>query len=107
MFVCVHVSGCLCLSVSLSVSAGRCAHPSCAHFVTQIVLARAEQEDYVYYSIPAPWLTVKLLRLLQLFPFPGHTPNKGDPAVPVSVCLSVSVCVSVCLCAYLSVFMSV
>lgn len=28
-------------------------------------------DDYVYYSVTAPWLTVKLLRLLQLFPMPS------------------------------------
>ena len=29
-----------------------------------------EVNDYMYYSVPAPWACVKLLRLLQLFPFP-------------------------------------
>lgn len=32
-------------------------------------------QDYTYYFVPAPWLAVKLLRLLQLFPPPD------DPAV--------------------------
>lgn len=30
-----------------------------------------EAGDYMYYHIPAPWLTVKLLRLLEIFPYPS------------------------------------
>ena len=28
-------------------------------------------QDYTYYFVPAPWLSVKLLRLLQNYPPPG------------------------------------
>ncbi len=28
-------------------------------------------QDYTYYFVPAPWLSVKLLRLLQYYPAPG------------------------------------
>ena len=31
----------------------------------------AGEESYTYYGVRAPWLVVKLLRLLQVFPFPG------------------------------------
>eukprot|EP00730_Choanoeca_flexa_P015651 TRINITY_DN7233_c0_g1_i2.p1 TRINITY_DN7233_c0_g1~~TRINITY_DN7233_c0_g1_i2.p1 ORF type:complete len:903 (+),score=315.87 TRINITY_DN7233_c0_g1_i2:51-2759(+) len=37
----------------------------------QLVMnSTAAKDDYTYYNVPAPWLTVKLLRLLQLYPFP-------------------------------------
>jgi len=29
-------------------------------------------QDYTYYFVPAPWLCVKLLKLLQLYPPPGN-----------------------------------
>jgi len=32
-------------------------------------------QDYTYYFVPAPWLCVKLLKLLQLYPPPGSTFN--------------------------------
>jgi len=28
-------------------------------------------QDYTYYFVPAPWLSIKLLRLLQNYPPPG------------------------------------
>ena len=31
-------------------------------------------QDYTYYFVPAPWLTVKLMRLLQCFEIPGKSP---------------------------------
>jgi AP-2 complex subunit alpha len=40
----------------------------------QIVLDRDYPNDYVYYKIPAPWLQVKLFRLLQYFP-PSEDPT--------------------------------
>lgn len=33
-------------------------------------------QDYTYYFVPAPWLSVKLLRLLQ-----NYTPPSEDPGV--------------------------
>jgi len=40
--------------------------------VEQIVTAsHGDLQDYTYYFVPAPWLTVKLLRLLQCFEIPG------------------------------------
>ena len=41
------------------------------HF--QIVSASPNDlQDYTYYFVPAPWLTVKLMRLLQCFNIPGN-----------------------------------
>jgi hypothetical protein len=35
------------------------------------VLVGSADDAYLYYHVRAPWLVVKLLRLLQAFPFPG------------------------------------
>lgn len=41
-------------------------------FRPQIVSsASTDLQDYTYYFVPAPWLSVKLLRLLQCYPPPG------------------------------------
>ena len=41
--------------------------------VLQIVTsASTDLQDYTYYFVPAPWLSVKLLRLLQCYPPPGN-----------------------------------
>eukprot|EP00049_Salpingoeca_infusionum_P018290 m.356545 g.356545 ORF g.356545 m.356545 type:complete len:909 (-) comp17570_c0_seq1:280-3006(-) len=45
--------------------------PLVATKLHRIVFAGGEASDYIYYRVPAPWLTVKLLRLLQLFPYPA------------------------------------
>lgn len=37
----------------------------------EIIVDRRTPSDYVQYQVPAPWLQVKLLRLLQFFPPPG------------------------------------
>jgi len=47
---------------------------------TQIVTATyTDLQDYTYYFVPAPWLSVKLLRLLQNYPPPD------DPAVKARI----------------------
>jgi len=38
-------------------------------------------QDYTYYFVPAPWLSVKLLRLLQNYPPPGSYGNQGKVKV--------------------------
>ena len=44
--------------------------------ILQIVTASyTDLQDYTYYFVPAPWLSVKLLRLLQ------HYPPPDDPGV--------------------------
>ena len=40
------------------------------------LLFSSDDGDYMYYNVPAPWLTVKLLRLLQVFPFPSKEERK-------------------------------
>lgn len=50
-----------------------CLTPSSA---PQIVSsASTDLQDYTYYFVPAPWLSVKLLRLLQCYPPPGTAAN--------------------------------
>lgn len=36
-----------------------------------VTSASTDLQDYTYYFVPAPWLSVKLLRLLQSYPPPG------------------------------------
>jgi AP-2 complex subunit alpha len=41
--------------------------------LSRIVTASyTDLQDYTYYFVPAPWLSVKLLRLLQNYPPPGE-----------------------------------
>lgn len=35
-----------------------------------VTASHSDLQDYTYYFVPAPWLTVKLMRLLQCFPIP-------------------------------------
>ncbi|XP_043403871.1 AP-2 complex subunit alpha-2 isoform X1 [Chelonia mydas] len=37
-----------------------------------VTSASTDLQDYTYYFVPAPWLSVKLLRLLQCYPPPGN-----------------------------------
>ncbi|KAF6076562.1 adaptor related protein complex 2 subunit alpha 1 [Phyllostomus discolor] len=47
-------------------------------FCPQIVSsASTDLQDYTYYFVPAPWLSVKLLRLLQCYPPPEDAAVKG------------------------------
>eukprot|EP00069_Balaena_mysticetus_P009775 bmy_06365T0 len=39
--------------------------------------ASTDLQDYTYYFVPAPWLSVKLLRLLQCYPPPGTAEPTG------------------------------
>lgn len=45
-----------------------------------VTSASIDLQDYTYYFVAAPWLSVKLLRLLQCYPPPGtcHTPSQGN-----------------------------
>lgn len=54
--------------VKLIVSLHIAWHLLCFQIVTA---SHGDFQDYTYYFVPAPWLTVKLLRLLQCFEIPG------------------------------------
>ena len=87
----------LSLSLSLSLSLHDCI--SCdgtcilfskrIHFsllIFQIVGATPNDlQDYTYYFIPAPWLTVKLMRLLQCFDIPGNVYLNFELCTPLEV----------------------
>ncbi|MBN3309780.1 AP2A2 protein, partial [Amia calva] len=45
--------------------------------VSLCVRASTDLQDYTYYFVPAPWLSVKLLRLLQCYPPPEDGAVKG------------------------------
>lgn len=40
-------------------------------------------QDYTYYFVPAPWLTIKLLRLLQNYPPPEDPGGKRNSDCPI------------------------
>ncbi|CAN0429297.1 unnamed protein product [Lampetra planeri] len=42
-----------------------------------VTAAYTDLQDYTYYYVQAPWLSVKLLRLLQCFPLPEETTVRG------------------------------
>ena len=46
---------------------------SCCAFSQIVTSASTDLQDYTYYFVPAPWLSVKLLRLLQCYPPPGNS----------------------------------
>ena len=48
--------------------------PLCPQIVSS---ASTDLQDYTYYFVPAPWLSVKLLRLLQCYPPPGN--SRAEP----------------------------
>ena len=49
----------------------------------QLVMnSTAAKDDYTYYNVPAPLLTVKLLRLLQLYSFPSEWARRGECCCP-------------------------
>ncbi|PWN24370.1 Adaptor protein complex AP-2 alpha subunit [Jaminaea rosea] len=44
------------------------AYPKAVDRLAKIIVEEDYSEDYLYYKVPAPWLQVKLLRLLQYWP---------------------------------------
>lgn len=65
-----------------------------ALFRPQIVSsASTDLQDYTYYFVPAPWLSVKLLRLLQCYPPPGTT---AEPTRAGTWGLGPGVCQDLC-----------
>jgi AP-2 complex subunit alpha len=45
--------------------------------LSKIIIEKSYTTDYIYYSIPSPWLQVKLLRLLQYYPPPEDRTLSG------------------------------
>ena len=43
---------------------------NCIAVLERIIMHKSTEVDYIYYSVPAPWLQTKLIRLLQYFPRP-------------------------------------
>jgi len=42
----------------------------CIRVLSKIILSKDYTNDYVYYGVPAPWLQIKLFRILQHYPMP-------------------------------------
>jgi AP-2 complex subunit alpha len=49
--------------------------PYAVHIMGMLVLKKACARDYLYYRTPSPWLQIKLLKFLQLYP---HVLSKGE-----------------------------
>ena len=45
----------------------------CLCLLQIVTSSYTDLQDYTYYFVPAPWLSVKLLRLLQYYPPPGNS----------------------------------
>lgn len=65
-------SSCLCLyppSVSVSLPPPL---PSPPPLPQTVATGGADLQDYMYYFTPAPWLSVMLLKMVQMYPAPGE-----------------------------------
>ncbi|KAJ1972946.1 hypothetical protein H4R34_005239 [Dimargaris verticillata] len=60
--------------------------PKALRRLCKIVVDREVVADYVYYKVPAPWLQVKLLRLLQYYPAPNDE-NLRDRLSSILQCI--------------------
>ena len=62
--------------------------PYVVHILGLLVLKKACAREYLYYRTPSPWLQIKLLKFLQLYPHaiagdgPGPVANGGGPVPP-------------------------
>lgn len=55
--------------------------PYAVHILGMLVLKKACARDYLYYRTPSPWLQIKLLKFLQLYPH-ALTKQNGSDASP-------------------------
>lgn len=53
--------------------------PYAVHILGMLVLKKACAREYMYYRTPSPWLQIKLLQFLQLYPHAISTAEKGSP----------------------------
>lgn len=82
-------------AVWLSLGATYSKHLIACALLQIVTSASTDLQDYTYYFVPAPWLSVKLLRLLQCYPPPGNgratqTPPRGPPQ-PLRVIASAAI----------------
>ena len=52
----------------------------CVAVLEAIVMRKATEADYLYYSVPAPWLQVQVLRILQYVPCPSTDNSDAENA---------------------------
>ena len=50
--------------------------PHVVHILSKLVMKQTCARDYLYYRTPSPWLQIKLLKFLQLYP--NATENNGE-----------------------------
>lgn len=53
--------------------------PYAVHIMGMLVLKKACAREYLYYRTPSPWLQIKLLKFLQLYPHILAKGEAGDP----------------------------
>lgn len=53
--------------------------PYVVHILGMLVLKRACAREYLYYRTPSPWLQIKLLKFLQLYPQAISPPSDNGP----------------------------
>jgi len=53
--------------------------PYVVHILSMLVLKRACAREYLYYRTPSPWLQIKLLKYLQLYPAINNNNNATTP----------------------------
>lgn len=59
--------------------------------LTRLAISNTCTVDYLYYSTPSPWLQVKLLQFLQLYPVPSDATHRAyvlAAAAGLAVCLA-------------------
>lgn len=54
--------------------------PYVVHILGMLVLKKACAKEYLYYRTPSPWLQIKLLKFLQLFPQAISPPSENGPS---------------------------
>ena len=56
--------------------------PYVIHILGMLVLKKACAREYLYYRTPSPWLQIKLLKFLQLYPNMLHGSENGNEVEP-------------------------
>lgn len=54
--------------------------PYVVHILGMLVLKKACAKEYLYYRTPSPWLQIKLLKFLQLYPQAISPPSENGPS---------------------------
>ena len=64
--------------------------PHVVLLLTRLAISNTCTVDYLYYSTPSPWLQVKLLQFLQLYPVPSDATHRAYVLAAAAGCLPCS-----------------